>query len=163
MEMDGLTRDGTAEPVSRDQISRRERGQGNIIFPCSADHEQDWQPNPVDPYSCYACHHTYTCNQTKRPALRFIDQEYFAILKLQFTGQNKTLQGPREYTCRLCKIPISTSNRTILSSLILPLSEPPVKKQTSLLLCLLDITRPHHRTILSRHFAESKQPPLCFP
>ena len=33
-----LTRDGTAEPVSRDQILRRERGQRNINFPCSADH-----------------------------------------------------------------------------------------------------------------------------
>ena len=31
MEMGRLTRDGTAEPVSRDQILRREqRGQGNI-------------------------------------------------------------------------------------------------------------------------------------
>ena len=46
-------RDGTAEPVSRDQILRRERGQGNIHFPCSADHEQGWQPYPVDPYSCF--------------------------------------------------------------------------------------------------------------
>ena len=27
------TRDGTAEPVSRDQILRHARGQGNIIFP----------------------------------------------------------------------------------------------------------------------------------
>ena len=52
--MSRLVRDGTtAEPVSRDQILRRERGQGNIHFPCSADHEQDWQPYPVDPYSCY--------------------------------------------------------------------------------------------------------------
>ena len=42
-------RDGTAEPVSRDQIPRRERGYGNINFPCSADHVQDWQPYPVDP------------------------------------------------------------------------------------------------------------------
>ena len=50
-EMSRLTRDGTAEPVSRDQILRHARGQGNIIFPCSADHEQDWQPYPVDPYS----------------------------------------------------------------------------------------------------------------
>ena len=49
MEMNFLTRDGTAEPVSRDQILRRERGQGNIHFPCSADNEQDWQPHPVDP------------------------------------------------------------------------------------------------------------------
>ena len=49
--MSRLTRDGTAEPVSRDQILRHVRGQGNIHFPCSADHEQDWQPYPVDPYS----------------------------------------------------------------------------------------------------------------
>ena len=32
MEMNRLTRDGTAEPVSRDQVLRRERGQGNIVF-----------------------------------------------------------------------------------------------------------------------------------
>ena len=30
---------------------------GNFL--CSADHEQDWQPYPVDPYSCYMCDHTY--------------------------------------------------------------------------------------------------------
>ena len=35
-----LVRDRTAEAVSRDQILRRERGQGNIHFPCSADHEE---------------------------------------------------------------------------------------------------------------------------
>ena len=40
-----MTRDGTAEPVSRDQILRRERGQGNVYFPCSADYEQDWIGN----------------------------------------------------------------------------------------------------------------------
>ena len=33
MEMSRLTRDGTAEPVSRHQILRHARGQGNIIFP----------------------------------------------------------------------------------------------------------------------------------
>ena len=57
--MSKLTRDGTAEPVSRDQILRHARGQGNIIFPCSADHEQDWQPYPVDPYSAICDDHTY--------------------------------------------------------------------------------------------------------
>ena len=56
--MSRLTRDGTAEPVLRDQILRRERRQGNIIFSCSADHEQDWQPYPVHPYFCYMCDHT---------------------------------------------------------------------------------------------------------
>ena len=41
---------GTAEPISRDPILRRERGQRNIHYhPCSADHEQDyWHPYPVD-------------------------------------------------------------------------------------------------------------------
>ena len=32
MEMNRLTRDGTAEPVSRDQFLTRERGQGNTHF-----------------------------------------------------------------------------------------------------------------------------------
>ena len=46
--MSKLTRDGTAEPVSRDQILRRERGQRMVHSLCSAaDHEQDWQPCPV--------------------------------------------------------------------------------------------------------------------
>ena len=55
MELSRLTRDETAKLVLRNQILRHERGQGNIVFPCSADHVQDWQPYPVDPYStvCY--------------------------------------------------------------------------------------------------------------
>ena len=57
--MSRLTRDGTAEPVSRDQTPRHVRGQGNINFPISADHEQDWQPYPVDPYSAMCNDHTY--------------------------------------------------------------------------------------------------------
>ena len=60
MEMSRLTRDGTAEPVSRDQILRRERGQGNVHFPCSADHVQDWQPYAVDQYFAICVSiHTY--------------------------------------------------------------------------------------------------------
>ena len=63
--MSRLTRDGTAEPVSRDQILRHARGQENIRFPCSADHKQDWQPYPVDPYSAMCDDHTYI--YAKRP------------------------------------------------------------------------------------------------
>ena len=62
MEMIRLTRDGTAELVSRDQILRHAREQGNVNFPCSADHEQDWQPHPVDPYSAICDDHTYIHN-----------------------------------------------------------------------------------------------------
>ena len=64
--MSRLTRDGTAEPVSRDQIIRHARGQGNINFPCSADHEQDWQPYPVDPYSAICDDHTYILPRVRR-------------------------------------------------------------------------------------------------
>ena len=59
--MSRLTRDRTAEPVSRDQILRHARGQGNIHFPCSADHEQDCQPYPVDPHSAICDDHTHVC------------------------------------------------------------------------------------------------------
>ena len=52
-------RDGTAQPVSRDQTLRHVRGQGNNNFLSSADHEQDWQPYPVDPYSAIRDDHKY--------------------------------------------------------------------------------------------------------
>ena len=57
--MSRLTRDGMAEPVSQHQILRRERGQGNVHFPCSVDHKLDWQPYAVDPYSdiCVTIYH----------------------------------------------------------------------------------------------------------
>ena len=58
--MGRLTRDGTTEPVSRDYILRGVGIQGNIhLLPCSADHEQDWQRYPVDPYSALCDDHAY--------------------------------------------------------------------------------------------------------
>ena len=48
--MGGLKRGGTAEPVSRDQIKFQAR-----VGTCSADHEQDWQPYPVDNTLLYVC------------------------------------------------------------------------------------------------------------
>ena len=67
--MSGLTRDGTItaeQPVSRDQILRRQqRGEGNIIFPCSADHEQDWQLYPVDPSLAIYDDHTIPRNNIR--------------------------------------------------------------------------------------------------
>ena len=38
---------------------------GNVHFPCSADHEQDWQPYPVDPYSAICDDHTYIHTYSK--------------------------------------------------------------------------------------------------
>ena len=64
-----LMRDGTAEPVSRDQILRRERGQEKVHFPYSADHERDWQPCPVDPYSAICDDHTLKRCRNKQQQL----------------------------------------------------------------------------------------------
>ena len=80
--MSKLTRDGTVEPVSRDQILRHARGQGNVHFPCSADHGQDWQPYPVDPYFAI-CHdrtyiHTSSVRASIFPAKRI--QPFFSLV-----------------------------------------------------------------------------------
>ena len=53
-----------------DQVTRRERGQGNIHVPCSADHVQVWQPYPVVPYSRYMCYHTYIPYTIRRHGVR---------------------------------------------------------------------------------------------
>ena len=72
--MDSITQSFT------DQILRHVRGQRNINFPCSADHEQDWRPYPVDPYSAIICDdhtyiHTYMIGCSRiRPLEQFIVQ-----------------------------------------------------------------------------------------
>ena len=42
-----------------DIMVHSKRGQGNIHFSCSADHEQDRQPYPVDPSPAICDAHTY--------------------------------------------------------------------------------------------------------
>ena len=64
--MSRLTRDGMAKSVSRDQILRREQGQGKKHFSCLADHKQDWQPYPVGPYSAICDDHTYIVSSARR-------------------------------------------------------------------------------------------------
>ena len=61
---------------------RHVRGQGDIHFPCSADHEQYWQPYPVDPYSAICDEHTYihTYLTVKVQLIRNIDYGLEAII-----------------------------------------------------------------------------------
>ena len=40
--------------------SQAQTRRGTYSFPCSIDHEQDWQPYPVDPYSAISNEHTYS-------------------------------------------------------------------------------------------------------
>ena len=91
-----LAQDGTAEPILRDQILRRERGQGDIHFPgSSANHEQDWQLYPVDPYSCCMCDHTTYIHNTN-PFRRWCKE------------RNQSLQGYNH-----TKLEIAAANRII--------------------------------------------------
>ena len=39
--------------------SQARTGTGDVIFPCLADHEQNWQPYPVDPYYAMCDDHIY--------------------------------------------------------------------------------------------------------
>ena len=59
-----------------DQILRRERGQGNVYFPCSADREQGWQPYPVDP-SLAICAPGKVANPARGQLNR--ENEYFPV------------------------------------------------------------------------------------
>ena len=76
--MNKLTRDETFEPVLRDQIFRLERGQGNIHFPCSADHEKYWQPYSVDP-----CSAIKICDYHARAVRHFMRSEAILPVVLQ--------------------------------------------------------------------------------
>ena len=97
MEMSRLTRDGTAEHVSRDQILRHARGQGNINFPCSADHEQDWQPYPVDPYSAICDDHAYSIyNESPRQSRAFVFGKIVCIGLEDRMEQNNSRAGVEE-------------------------------------------------------------------
>ena len=82
--MSRLTRDGTAKPVSQNKILRHAWGQGITHFPCSADHEQDWQPYPVDPYSAICDDHTYHTFACRSLALAFSAEINFAMKRFSF-------------------------------------------------------------------------------
>ena len=90
-----LTRDGTAEPVSRDQILRCERGQGNTHFPRSVDHEQDWQPYPVDPYSAICDDHTIPRGRSRNISERLLVNRCRDAARFR-----KSLETFRACTCR---------------------------------------------------------------
>ena len=107
--MSRLTRDGTAKLVSRDQILRHARGQGIIHFPCSADHEQDWQPYPVDPYSAICDDHTYihTCDNS-------INQS--RVYSLEHKQCYNIVIGKEKYICilhQVCRDILLTINKCI--------------------------------------------------
>ena len=45
--------------TSVDFVRYQVLGTGEYYFPCSADHEQDWQPYPIHPYPAICDGHTY--------------------------------------------------------------------------------------------------------
>ena len=67
----------TAEPVSRDQILRRERGQGNINLSCSADHKPDWQPFTRLIYTLAICVTIHTYKVGFLPDTYYVDPRLY--------------------------------------------------------------------------------------
>ena len=107
--MSRLTRDGTAEPVSRDQIFRHARGQGNIHFPCSADHEQDWQPYPVDPYHTLVDDHTHT--SVNAELFRSLYAPYLLHTGINLNNILQYLQGDKCVCVCVCFLPIHSGHQ----------------------------------------------------
>ena len=112
--MSRLTRDGTAEPVSRDQILRRERGQVNINFPCSADHEQDWQPCPVDPSLaiCVTIHSIISIPKKEGWKGLF---HHLSLLIARRQGNCRRKQSPRHHVSHASHLCIKTLLLTSIS------------------------------------------------
>ena len=55
----GLTLDGRPNPSHVTKFSGANGEREQFIFPCLADHEQDWQPYAVDPYFAERSDQTY--------------------------------------------------------------------------------------------------------
>ena len=70
--------------IQRDQILWRERGQENIHFSCSADHER--QPYPVDPHSCYMCDHTISIHAVITYILLSLNHDVTTVQKITTYG-----------------------------------------------------------------------------
>ena len=95
----GLTRNGTAGTCLARPNSQARTGTRDIfIFPCSAHHEQDWQPYPVDPYFLAICDdHTYMHTNI---------QTYCTVRKQFAFGRGarfKTCQHTNTYIYTCCK------------------------------------------------------------
>ena len=98
--MRGLPRDETAEPVSRDQILRRERGRRNIHFPCSADTSRIGNLNRLIHTLLYYVMTIHTCGAFSRMhraldgwmLARYFNSPYFCTIcgleKLEIVDQN---------------------------------------------------------------------------
>ena len=59
--------------TSNDQLLTRAWGQFFFFFSCSADHEQDWQTYPVDPYSDISGNRTRQFHDGMQACVRFDD------------------------------------------------------------------------------------------
>ena len=105
--MSKLTRDEIAEPVSRGQILRHERGQGNIHFSCLADHVQDWQPYAVDPYSCSMCDHTYI-HAYMGDDTRYLELHAWHLLSIRYTTYSLPFSLCNPSTCLYMPLTISS-------------------------------------------------------
>ena len=76
-------------------------------FPCSADHEQDWQPYTVDPYSAVSGGYTYA------HTYNLINIQH--VFRLSFPDCFLPLLVVREISCDICATPYAPTNFRLIS------------------------------------------------
>ena len=81
--MSGLTRDGRTRLASSNSKART--GTRKFHFSCSPDHEQDWQPYPVDPYSAESSDHTQPSQPSRRLLLQTVTRKADGYFRLMLT------------------------------------------------------------------------------
>ena len=92
--MSRLTRDGTAEPVSRDQILGRERGKEIFISLVQLTTSRIWQPYPIDPYSAICDGHTYMHTLWRERTVEPVSRDQ-VLRRLQGQGKKLFILRPR--------------------------------------------------------------------
>ena len=102
-----LTQDGTAEPVSRDQVLRREWEREILIFPVQLTTSRIGNFT-VDPYSATSDDHIYTPKYIF--CLRYFQHAHFILLIVHIISL--TADGPQ-----LARLPIATTAAALPSCL----------------------------------------------
>ena len=130
--MSELTRDDTAEPVSRDQNSQARTGTGKNNFPCSA---EDWQPHPVDPYFADSTNHTHS-------AIEYVMTTVYSI----HTSESARLSYPQQYNTTTVSTALVRHDILILNTILnsdkhVPCVIAVIAVKTSWKIKLLDIRR----------------------
>ena len=88
---------GLPKPSRETKFSGTSGDRGIFIFPCSADHEQDGQPYPVDPYSCYSSNNVWPYIMSGRSPVHSLYLSPSLFLTFSVFRKNLNASKPSNY------------------------------------------------------------------